>query len=145
MTLKTAKNDNSVEDFIGSVADEQKRTDCLVLMKLFEKITGEKGKMWGSSIVGYGQYSYTRSYNKSYDYMATCFSPRAQNLTIYNLPGYQENHELMSRLGKFKHGKSCLNIKSLTDIDMHVLEQILTEGYNKIAGKHLDYKTGELK
>jgi Domain of unknown function (DU1801) len=142
MTLKTIASTASFEDFLNDVTDEQKRADCLALLKLFEKITGETAKMWGPSIVGFGQYSYTRSDNKSYDFMATGFSPRARNLTIYNLPGYTEDPELMSKLGKYKTGRSCLYVKSLADIDIVVLEKILSAGYRKIVGKHIDYNSG---
>jgi hypothetical protein len=141
MSLKTTKTSVPVEDFIASVADEQKRQDCKTLNTLLEKITGEKAKMWGASIVGYGTYTYTRSDNKFYEFMATGFSPRVQALTIYNLPGY-DTHPKMKDLGTYKTGKSCLYVKRLADIDLHVLEQILADGYKSIAGKHLDYKTG---
>lgn len=143
MTLKTHETNDSVLDFINSVADENTRNDCLALNDLLEKITGEKGKMWGKSIVGYGKYSYTRSDNKFYEYMATGFSPRVGKLTIYNIPGYEGHAELMRKLGKFSTGKSCLYIKTIKDIDLGILEQVLSDGYKSIAGKHLDYKTGK--
>ncbi len=142
MSIKTTKTSASVEDFIAGVADEQKRQDCKTLNTLLEKITGKKAIMWGPSIVGYGTYSYTRSDNKFYEFMATGFSPRANALTIYNLPGYGD-HPGMNRLGKYKTGKSCLYVKHLSDIHLDVLEQILTDGYRSVAGKHLDYKTGK--
>jgi hypothetical protein len=140
--LKTTKNTTSVEEFIRSISDTQRREDCVVLNTLLKKITGENGAMWGSSIVGYGTYSYTRSDNKFYEYMAVGFSPRVQALTIYNIPGYESSQELMSKLGTYKNGKSCLYVKKLADIDLGILETILSNGYTSIAGKHLDYKTG---
>lgn len=142
MSLKTTVTNASVDDFINSIVDEQRRNDCRSLMKLFERITGEKGKMWGSSIVGYGKYSYTRSDGHTYEFMATGFSPRAQNLTIYNLPGYNIHPDLMSKLGAYKLGKSCLYVKKLSDIDLEILNTILKDGFEFISGKHLDYKTG---
>lgn len=142
MSLKTSETDASVLDFIAAITDEGRRQDCLTLNKLCEKITGEKGKMWGNSIVGYGKYSYTRSDNKFYEFLALGFSPRKQNLTIYNLPGYEPYADLMKQLGKYSTGKSCLYVKHLSDIDLSVLEKILRDGYQSIAGKHLDYKTG---
>lgn len=141
MTLKTTENDSSVTDFLNNIEDEPRRADCIKLNDLLEKIAGEPGKMWGSSIVGYGKYSYTRSDNKFYEYLAVGFSPRKAALTIYNLPGYEAHPELMKKLGKYKNGKSCLYIQRLSDIDLALLEQILKEGYESIAGKHLDYKT----
>lgn len=145
MTLKTQETDQSVEAFIAAIADEQRRSDCEVLDKLMQDITGEKGKMWGSSIVGYGKYSYTRSDNKFYEFMATGFSPRKAALTIYNIPGYEIHPDLMEKLGKYTNGKSCLYVKSLSDINIDMLRIILEDGYKSIAGKHLDYKTGVWK
>lgn len=141
MSLKTTENDSSVLDFIDTIEDANRRDDCLKINALLEKISGEKGKMWGASIVGYGKYSYTRSDNKFYKFLAIGFSPRKAALTIYNLPGYESHPELMDKLGKYKNGKSCLYIKQLSDIDINVLEKILTDGFNSVVGKHLDYKT----
>lgn len=140
--MKTTENEHSVDGFIESVADLKRREECKTLDELCQKITGEKGRMWGSSIVGYGKYSYTRSDNKFYEYLALGFSPRAKALTIYNLPGYQPYEKLMKGLGKFKMGKSCLYVANLSDIDLEVLKEILSDGYKSVAGKHLDYKTG---
>ena len=142
MTLKTHETDDSVVDFIHSIKEESVREDCLQLDKLFRKITGEGGRMWGKSIVGYGKYSYTRSDKKLYEYLAVGFSPRVGKLTIYNIPGYESHPDLMAKLGNYSIGKSCLYVKRLSDIDLKVLEQILHDGYQSIVGKHLDYKTG---
>ena len=143
MSLKTFETNTPVSTFLASIKDELRRADCIQLDKLLTKITGEEGKMWGGSIVGYGKYSYTRSDNKRYEFLAIGFSPRAQNLTIYNLPGYEIHPELMSRLGSYKTGKSCLYVKKLSDINLEVLGKILADGYHFVAGKHLDYKTGK--
>ena len=132
MTLKTHETDASVEAFIAAIPDETKREDAKVLNKLCEKITGQKGKMWGKSIVGYGTYRYTRSDNKFYEFMALGFSPRAANMTVYNLPGYEPYNELMTQLGKYSTGKSCLYIKRLADIDLKILENILADESNGV-------------
>lgn len=142
MTLKTTESDASVAEFIQSIKDEQRRSDCVQIDKLLSKIAGEKGKMWGSSIVGYGKYSYTRSDKKTYEFLAIGFSPRVQALTIYNLPGYDAHPDLMKKLGTYSNGKSCLYIKKLSDIDLAILETILTDGFRFVSGKHYDYKTG---
>ncbi len=142
MTLKTHETNASVDDFIDAIPDEGQREDCKVLNKLCEKITGEKGKMWGTSIVGYGTYSYTRSDNKFYEFLALGFSPRKQSLTIYNIPGYEPYKDFMKKLGKYTTGKSCLYVKQLEDIDIEILEKLLSDGYRSVAGKHIDYKTG---
>lgn len=142
MSLKTTESSTPVDVFLASIKDEQRRADCIQLDKLLSELTGEKGKMWGSAIVGYGKYSYTRSDNKTYEFLAIGFSPRVQNLTIYNLPGYTAHPKLMNKLGTYSTGKSCLYIKRLSDINIEILKEILSDGFHSVVGKHLDYKTG---
>lgn len=142
---KTKKTAASVEEFLNAIPDEQKKADSIKLNKMFEKITGQPAKMWGSSIIGYGSYSYTRKDKKSFDFMATGFSPRKKNLTLYIMPGYDNLGDKLDKLGKHSIGKSCLYINKLADIDTKVLESLIKEGYEEIVGKHVDYNTGEKK
>lgn len=124
--IKTKVSTASVPAFIKSVEPEEKRTDALLLLKIFVEATGEKPKLWGSSMVGFGSYHYesTRSAQKG-DWMLTGFSPRKQNLTIYIMPGFSEYGELMEKLGKYKTSVSCLYIKRLSDIDTKVLTKLI--------------------
>lgn len=131
--LKTKLNDASVEKFINSVKDEQRKKDCLTLLAFFAKVTKEKPKMWGSSIVGYGSYRYKYATGREGDWMKTGFSPRKQNLTIYIMPGLTPFDDLLSKLGKFTAGVSCLYVKKLEDIDMKILEKLVKAGF-----KYLD-------
>lgn len=127
--LKTKVNDASVEKFINSIKDEQRKKDCLSLLKFFERVTKEKPKMWGSSIVGYGSYRYKYATGREGDWMKTGFSPRKQNLTIYIMPGLTPFEDLLSKLGKFTTGVSCLYVKKLEDIDMKILEKLVKAGF----------------
>lgn len=140
--LKTKLTKASVLDFINAIGDEQKKKDSKIILKMLGRVTGQKPEMWGSSMVGFGRYSYTGSNGKTNQWMATGFSPRKQNLTIYILPGYSHDSvkSLLAKLGKYKNGKSCLYINRLEDIDMKVLEQLVKKGYKAIAGKHIDYR-----
>lgn len=124
--LKTKKNDKDPREFIESVKNEKRKTDSLVIMDLMEKITGDTGSMWGPSIVGFGSYRYKYDSGREGDWMLTGFSPRKQALTLYIMPGFKRYEELMSKLGKFKTGKSCLYINKLEDVDMNVLEELIT-------------------
>lgn len=81
--------------------------------------------MWGSSIVGYGTYHYTYESGREGDFMLTGFSPRLPGLTVYVLAGFDRFDSLMKKLGTYKTGKSCLYIKSLSDVDEVVLEQLI--------------------
>jgi hypothetical protein len=124
--LKTKVSKASVLTFIKSVEPEEKRKDSLALLKIFKEATGEKPKLWGTSIVGFGSYHYEseRSAQKG-DWMLTGFSPRKQNLTLYIMPGFNAYGDLMEKLGTYKTSVSCLYIKRLSDIDTSVLSKII--------------------
>ncbi len=125
--LKTKKNDSSVADFIATVEPEEKRQDCEHLLSMMSEITGEEGAMWGDSIVGFGKYKYTYASGHSGEMLLTGFSPRKRNLTIYIMPGFDRYDELMAKLGKHKTGKSCLYINRLSDVDIKVLRELVSE------------------
>lgn len=135
--LKTKVNSASVSDFINAVSDETKKKDSLVLLKLFEKITKEKPKMWGASIIGFGQYHYKseRSAQEG-DWMLTGFSPRKQNLTLYIMLGFDDYSNLLKKLGKHKTSKGCLYINKLANVDMNVLEELIKKSYEGMKKKY---------
>ena len=115
-------------DFIDAVEHPTRKGDALVLLDLFERITGYKAKMWGPTIIGFGRYHYVYDSGREGDSLATGFSPRKANLSIYIMPGYQDYGEIMSRLGKHKIGKACLYVNKLADIDLAVLEELIRAG-----------------
>lgn len=96
------------------------------MAKLMGEITGEKPKMWGTAIVGFGNYHYKYASGREGDFLITGFSPRKQALTLYIMAGFSSYDSLMKKLGKYKTGKSCLYIKKLEDIDMKVLKQLIS-------------------
>lgn len=128
--LKTQLTDASVREFINAIEDETKREDCLKLLDMFTRVTGEQPKMWWSAIIGFGTYHYKYASGQEWDWMRTGFWPRKTGLSVYIMPGYDFDNmqELLWKLGKFKNGKSCLNIKRLEDIDIQVLEQMVIKG-----------------
>jgi hypothetical protein len=127
---KTQTTSVDPKDFIAAVEPDKKKVDAEALLAFFNRVTGLKPKMWGPSIIGYGRYHYKYESGREGEFMLTGFSPRKQNLTLYVMPGYRfgEMQEKLSRLGKHKLGKSCLYINKLADVDMDVLEEIVTEG-----------------
>jgi hypothetical protein len=127
MTNKTVPTDKSVDAFIDQVQDERKREDSRTIMKLMNRVTNEAPVMWGTSIVGFGSYHYRYESGREGDMPIVGFSPRAQNLTLYIMDGFDEYNLLLEKLGKHKTGKSCLYIKRLEDVDMDVLERLVTE------------------
>jgi hypothetical protein len=137
--LKTQPNNQSVDAFIDSVEPEWKRDDAREILKLMQKVSGEKPVMWGPSIVGFGKYHYVYESGREGDWMLTGFSPRKQSLTIYLMSGYAEMDQLLNKLGKHKHSVSCLYIKRLSDIDMDVLEEMIRTSIDIIKEKYAEH------
>jgi len=125
--LKTKVNDASVEGFLNSVTDEQKRKDSFEILRLMENVTKETPKMWGSSIVGFGSYHYKGAGGREGDWMLTGFSPRKANLTLYILGGFDSSQDLLKKLGKHKTSVGCLYINKLDDVDKEVLKELVAE------------------
>jgi hypothetical protein len=101
------------------------------------RATGERPKMWGPAIVGYGSYHYVYESGREGDWMAAGFSSRKQALTVYIMSGVEQYGALMKRLGKYKtSGKSCLYIKKLEDIDLEVLEELVKRSAADIEAKY---------
>ena len=133
---KTQPTDVAVSDFIASVEHPTRRADAETLDKLFRHITGWEPRMWGPTIIGYGEYHYTYDTGREGDFLATGFSPRKANLSLYIMPGYAERQALLDRLGKYKVGKSCLYINKLADVDMGVVEEIIRDGLEDLKTRY---------
>lgn len=125
---KTQATDTDVSAFLAGVEPAWKRADAERLDALFREVTGYRPTMWGPSIVGYGRYHYVYDSGREGDFLATGFSPRAQNFSIYIMPGYADFSAILDRLGKHKTGKSCLYVKRLADIDEDVLRELIRAG-----------------
>lgn len=130
--LKTKLNDGDVMAFIESVDDEQKRLDSLKLLNIFETVTGETAKMWGTSMIGFGVYHYkSERSSQEGDWPLAAFSPRKQNLSLYVLSTLPNAEPLLEKLGKHKIGKGCLYINRLSDVDTEVLTEIIRRSYEE--------------
>jgi hypothetical protein len=130
-TIKTVVSDASVEDFINSVDGETKKADTFQLLEMYKTVTNKIPKMWGTSMIGFGQYHYKsdRSSQEG-DWPLAAFSPRKQNLTLYIMPGFSNYDDLLNKLGKHKTSKACLYINKLSDVDIKVLEQLIKRSYD---------------
>ena len=133
---KTIANDASVTAFLDAIKDDQKREDSYKLLEIMTRLSGYPPKMWGSSIIGFGEYHYKYESGREGDMCRIGFSPRAQNLTLYIITGFSDYEEELSRLGKYKLGKSCLYIKRLSDVDEQVLEQLIIKDLNVMNEKY---------
>ncbi len=139
--LKTRVNKASVQKFLSSIKDEQKRNDCSVISKIMEKATKSKPEMWGTSIVGFGRRKYTYANGKEGEWMVIGFAPRTQNIALYGLKifkmttsGLKENkrdNDFLLKLGKYKEGGGCLYINKLSDIHTKELEKIVKLAVNR--------------
>ena len=136
--LKTRKNTNSVKDFIAAVDHEQRRQDSRVLLKLFREVTGKRPRMWGDSIIGFGEYHYKSERSRQEgDWPLTGFSPRKRAMTIYIMPGFSDYGDLLDKLGKYKHSVSCLYVSRLDDIDLRVLKQLIRRSVADMRKKYV--------
>lgn len=121
---KTKVNEASVDDFLAKT-DEETRRECYQLVEIMEKVTGEKAKMWGPAIVGFGQYHYKYDSGREGEICKIGFSPRKGNLSLYVLSVAGGQDELLAKLGKHKAGKGCLYIKKLSDVKLDALEDLM--------------------
>ena len=131
---KTKPTTAGVEAFLNAVPDEKKRADAFRLLQIMREETGEEPVMWGSSIVGYGNYHYKYDSGREGDSPLIGFSPRKANLTLYITSDFDRYEALMSRLGKFTTGKSCLYVKRLSDVDEGVLRELMRQSVEVMRG-----------
>lgn len=130
--LKTKKTNASVDAFLQGV-DEKRREDCRALVRLMHAATNAEPKMWGASIVGFGDYKYKYDSGREGEWFQMGFSPRKNDLTLYILPGVKKFKTHLARLGPHKTSVSCLYIKRLADVDVSVLEALVTDAAKDFA------------
>ena len=124
---KTKPTEITAESFIDTVDHPGKREDAKVLDALFRKVTGEEPRMWGPTIVGYGQYHYRYDSGREGDSCLTGFSSRKNDISIYLMTASARQDMLLAQLGRHKMGKACLSVRSLADVDMRVLRELVSE------------------
>lgn len=122
---KTQPNAQSVEAFLNGVEHEQKRQDSFEILTMMQEQTGYEPRMWGDSIIGFGQYHYKYASGREGDFFLVGFSPRKQNISLYVMAGINNYPELLKKLGKHKTGKACLYINKLDDVDKEVLKKLI--------------------
>lgn len=123
---KTKKTEQSVADFLSTL-DDGRRSDCEQVVKIMKSVTKQEPKMWGASMVGFGEYHYKYASGREGDWFLCGFSPRKAALTLYVMSGFDQYEDLLSKLGTYTTGSSCLYVKKLSDIDQKVLKTLLTE------------------
>lgn len=123
---KTQKTNASVEAFLESIPNEQTRADCFEIVKMMKQAAKAEPAMWGSSIVGFGEYMLTYANGSQLPWPLIAFSPRKQNITLYIDPNTENYESMLEKLGKHSTSKVCLYIKKLADVDRKVLKEIIT-------------------
>lgn len=131
---KTKVNSASVADFVNSQVDERVIADCNTLIKMMQKATGHKPKMWGPAIIGFGTYPQKYASGKTQEWPRQAFSPRVGKLTLYvMIPGDTNNIDsLLEKLGKHSTSKACLYIKKLSDVNLDVLQQVMNASVERM-------------
>lgn len=135
---KTKVTQQSVEDFLSKVTEEQKREDSETLIRLMKKITGKPARMWGPGIIGFDKYHYKYESGHEGEICLAGFSPRKQNISLYVLAGFPGQDDLLKKLGRHKAGKGCLFVKKLDDIDLGVLESLIRRSVEYLKKKYPD-------
>lgn len=136
--IKTKQTEVDVREFINTfVESEQKRIDSFALLDLMQKHTGYEPKMWGPSIIGFGQYHYKSERSRQEgDWPLVGFSPRKAAISLYVFTGAPEHEHLLKNLGKFTMGKACIYVKKLSDIDQGELEKLIRETIRFLKSKY---------
>jgi hypothetical protein len=134
---KTKPTQVSVTAYIDAIKEEAKRADAKALVKMMQSASGEKPKMWGPSIIGFGSYHYVYESGREGDMPLIAFSPRKPATVLYGLTGFSGAEALLAKLGKHSTGKGCLYIKKLADVDQHLLETLVTKA---LAAKRAQHK-----
>src|SRR5687768_14678407 len=130
--IKTKENAASVVDFLNKVKDEQQRKDSFVILQMMKEITGEEPKMWGSSLIGFGNLRFkSAATGREVDWFILGFSPRKANLSLYMGLNVQQHAEALKNLGKHKTGVGCLYINKLTDVDLKLLKKMMAASARK--------------
>ena len=130
--LKTKLTTNSVAKFLAAEPDAGRRAECQLLADMMAKATKKEPKMWGSSIVGFGDYHYVGASGREGDWFVVGFSPRKNAISVYLVGGLEHQADLLAKLGKHKAGKGCLYINKLEDIEFSVLTKMVKASVQKL-------------
>ena len=133
---KTKATDASVKSYLSSIEDESRRKDCEDLSDLLAKSTNEQPKMWGTSIVGFGNYRYKYESGREGETPLVGFASRKGDITLYLESGFPGHEKLLAKLGKHKIGKACLYIRKLSDVDLTILEQLIVDSVTERKRQH---------
>jgi hypothetical protein len=134
---KTQRTEASVEQYLADIADEDRREDCQKLTGLMTAVTGEKPRMWGASIVGFGSYHYKYDSGREGDMCLAGFSARKDAISVYVLVDTPAQKQLLAKLGKHRASEAtCVYLKRLSDVDHEVLKQVIAGSVTEIRRRY---------
>lgn len=133
---KTVESQESVTDFIQALSDETKKKDCFTLVQLMQKHSCHEPKMWGPSIIGFGTYHYQYDSGREGDAPLLAFSPRKAEISLYLSSSFENREALLQKLGKHKSAKACVYVKKLSDINLEVLEELISLSLTHVKSTH---------
>ena len=125
--LVNSETDKNVEEFIEAVENKRRKADAKVLLDVMKQVTGKEPKIWGKSIIGFGKYSYQRKNGEEYEWFNVGFSPGSKHMSIYLMYDLEKETKLLEQLGPHSHGRGCLYIKKLDDVDLEVLKKLIAK------------------
>ncbi|TCK68047.1 uncharacterized protein DUF1801 [Winogradskyella wandonensis] len=135
MVQKIQENNADVRSFLSEFKNEERYQDLLDIMAIMSDVSGEPAKLWGKQMIGFGSYNYKNKTTEG-TWFLTGFSPRKKDISLYIIAGFENNPELLEKLGKHKTGKSCLYINRLSDIDVDVLKILISKSITTTKQKH---------
>lgn len=121
---KTLYTDVSVTDFIDSFVENTKKQDSFRLIELMREWSGCEPRMYGPTIVSFGNYHYKYASGHEGDAPLIGFSPRKIEFSLNVIAPENDDKKLLDQLGKYKMGKACIYFKKLDDLDIGVLEKL---------------------
>ncbi len=135
-SLKTSLTKTNVQSFIDNIKHPTRRQDSQTLLELYASVTQKTPQMWGENMVGFGEYTYVNSNGKTYKWFRCGFSPRKQYMSLYIMAGVKQHPELLEKLGKHKHGVSCLNINKLSDVNLDIVKRLIENDITVMDSKY---------
>ena len=133
---KTQPNERDVVAYLNAIEHAGRREDAFVLLDLMRDAAGEEARMWGDSIVGFGEYHYVYDSGREGNHMLTGFAPRKANMVVYVMPGFTRYARLLDKLGRYKTGSSCLYLGRLSGVDLEVLHKLVAASVQDMRRKY---------
>lgn len=133
---KTKPNNQSVIVFLDKIPDETRRIECYALLDMMKRVTNTEPKIWGTGLVGFGNYHYKYESGHEGDCFVAGFAPRKGALTLYITAGVERFPKLLAKLGKHKAGKGCLYIRKLDDVNLSVLEDLVKQSVEHTRARY---------